>query len=97
MQSLILIRRRRVVWANSQFATVSGVFLILSYESQRRMNRQRCIRLADVFSAKDVPFGVRIFNFHNRSLFVRLKNDNRHNRPTLSSSAAFLVLCATRY
>jgi len=38
-----------VVWANSQFATVSGVFLLsflfcflrLAYKSRRRMNRHR--------------------------------------------------------
>ena len=55
MQSLILIRRRGLVWANSQFSTVSGVFLSyflpsflsffcflrLAYKSRRRMNRHR--------------------------------------------------------
>jgi len=28
------------------------------------MNRHRFTLLVDVFCAKDVPFGVRIFNFH---------------------------------
>jgi len=55
-----------VVWANSQFATVSGVFLPsllfcflrLAYKSRRQMNRHRC------FGPRMCILGVRIFNFH---------------------------------
>ena len=62
-----------VVWANSQFVTVSGVFLpsflpFFVYFGSPTSRAGGCIvsvlHLLDVFCAKDVPLGVRIFNFH---------------------------------
>ena len=56
-----------VVWANSQFATVSGVFLSfflpffcflrLAYTSRAGGRIVTALRLLDVFCGKDVPFG----------------------------------------
>jgi len=55
-----------VVWANSQFATVSGVFLssflsFFVYFGSPTSRAGGCIvtalRLLDVFCARDVPFG----------------------------------------
>jgi len=48
-----------VVWANSQFATVWGVFLLpffLLFSSDRLLV-VTILRLVDMFCAKDVPFG----------------------------------------
>ena len=63
-----------VVWANSQFATVSGVFLSFlpffffvffgSPTSRAGGRIVTILRLVNVFCAKDVPFGGRIFNFY---------------------------------
>jgi len=73
-----------VVWANSQFATVWVSFLFpsflpsflifvffLSPKSRAGGRIVTILRLVDVFCAKDVPFGVRIFNFHIFAYFSR--------------------------
>ena len=61
-----------VVWANSQFATVWVsfffpfflFFVFFGSPTSRAGGRiVTILRLVDVFCAKDVPFGVRIFNF----------------------------------
>ena len=62
-----------VVWANSQFATVSGVFLpsflpFLTFfgspTSHAGGSIVTVLCLVDVLCAKGVHFGVRIFSFH---------------------------------